>query len=107
MGMWLSRCLEREKNMKTEEMFPLLEVSVMHEGEVLARGQAKWANTDKEGVLWDCSYSQDDLERTTVQYACANVLVAQCNNDRDVKEVHKMLEELWTQVKDARLSRSD
>jgi len=93
--------------MKSEEMFPLLEVSVMNEGEVLARGQAKWANTDKEGVLWECSYSQDDVERTTVQYACANVLVAQCNNDRDVKEVHKMLEQLWTQVKDARLSRSD
>jgi len=107
MGMWLSRCLEGEKNVKAEEMFPLLEVSVMHEGELLARGRARWATADKDGVFWDCSYSHDDIERTTVQYACANVLVAQCNNDRDVKEVHKMFEQLWTEVKDARLSRSD
>jgi len=93
--------------MRIEEMFPPLEVLVLHEGDTMARGRARWYSDAKDVLEWDCTYSHDHEERMTIQYACANVVVAQCNTDNDLDDVHAMIEQLWTQIKGKRPILSD
>jgi len=83
-------------------MFPPLEVLVLHEGDTMARGRAHWANALQDVLEWDCTYSHDRDERMTIQYACANVVVAQCDTDEDIGDMHNLIETLWTQIKGKR-----
>jgi len=93
--------------MRIEEMFPPLEVLVLHEGDTMARGRARWFSGERDALEWDCTYSHDHEERLAIQYACANVLVAQCDTDEELSEVHNMIEMIWTQIKGKRPHLSD
>lgn len=74
-------------------MFPMIEVTVYHDGVLTCKSIANWDTPAEEGILWTVSLPNDADKQALAQYALMSAMAGISGSWSDVLEFEALFEE--------------